>query len=144
MKMSRMVHRSRLSYSTHEDTDTDLLHHYRTHLVTDSFFKLKNSFRYLTLIISIQSGNRYISLMHITSHRPIHVTTECLADWPRIEKFPIAIQFLATYDWIYGKRVLTYMGKGVYIFNWCKYAPKVAFGCYTFSERWDSVLSENI
>ena len=32
-----------------------------------------------------------------------------------------------TYDWIFGKRVLTYMGKKVYIFNWCKYTPKVAF-----------------
>ncbi len=36
------------------------------------------------------------------------------------------------------------MGKGVYIFKWCKYTPKVAFECYTFSEIWDLVLSKTM
>ena len=49
-----------------------------------------------------------------------------------------------TYDWLFGKRVLTYMGKGSDIFNWCKYTPKVAFECYTFFERWGLDLSKNI
>ena len=30
------------------------------------------------------------------------VKTECMADWPRVEKFPIAIQFLATYVIVMG------------------------------------------
>ncbi len=30
--------------------------------------------------------------------------TECMADWPRVEKFPIAIQFLATYVIVMGVR----------------------------------------
>ena len=30
------------------------------------------------------------------------IKTECLADWPRVEKFPIAIQFLATHVIVMG------------------------------------------
>ena len=34
-----------------------------------------------------------VIVMFTTCH---HLKTECMADWPRVEKFPIEIQFLAT------------------------------------------------
>ena len=61
----------------------------------------------------------------------------CCASVRSTRLINFVLVWITIYDWIFGKRVLMHMGKGVYIFNWCKYTLKVALKWYTFSERWD-------
>ncbi len=47
--------------------------------------------------------NVKLSSLNLDYRTSVHfVKTECLADWPRVENFPIAIQFLATYVIVMG------------------------------------------